>query len=70
MLVDTTAGDVNIDLVESSDGKIVVKKITTDGNNVIISTSPGLIDGKASVTLDTGYQAYHFVSDGTNFFIL
>ena len=70
LLVDTTAGDVNIELVESGDSKIVVKKITGDANNVIISTTPGTIDGKASVTIDTKYQAYHFVSDSTDFFIL
>ena len=70
LLVDTTAGDVNIELISGGDSKIVVKKVTTDGNDVIITGDAGTIDGKASVTIDVGYQSYHFVSDGTNFFIL
>jgi len=70
LLVDTTAGDVNIELLEADDAKVVIKKVTGDTNNVIVSTTPGTIDGKASITIDTKYQAYHFVSDSVNFFIL
>ena len=70
LLVNTAAGNVNIDLQEVSDGKVVVKKITSDLNTVIISTTPGTIDGEASVTLDTAYQSYHFISDGDDYFIL
>ena len=70
LLVDTTAGVVNIELVEADDSKVVIKKVTGDANGVVVSTSPGTIDGKASITIDTKYQAYHFVSDGSDFFIL
>ena len=61
---------MNIELVEADDSKIVIKKVTGDTNNVIVSTTPGTIDGKASITIDTKYQAYHFVSDSVDFFIL
>jgi hypothetical protein len=70
LLVDTTSGDVNIEMIESSEARVVIKKVTSDGNNVIITASSGLIDGAASKTIDTAYQSYHFVSDGINYFIL
>ena len=70
VLVDSTAGDVNIELLESEDGKITVKKVTNDSNTVTIFTSPGLIDGQANVTIDTPYQAYGFISDASNFYII
>jgi hypothetical protein len=70
LLVDTTAGDVNIELIEENNSQITVKKITPDGNDVIVSTSPGLIDGQASKTLDVSYQSYIFVSNGSDFYII
>jgi hypothetical protein len=70
VLVDSTAGDVNIELLESEDGKITVKKVTGDANTVTIFTSPGTIDGQASITIDTPYQAYGFISDASNFYII
>jgi hypothetical protein len=70
VLVDSTAGPVNVELIETEDGRITIKKITNDSNTVTITTSPGLIDGKASATIDTPYQAYGFVSDGSNFYII
>jgi hypothetical protein len=70
ILADTTAGDVTIQLLESTDGKIIIKKKSTDGNKVYITTTPGMIDGQSQIIIDTGYQAYTFVCDGTNFFII
>jgi len=70
VLVDSTAGPVNVELLESEDGKITVKKITNDSNTVTIFTSPGLIDGQANITIDTPYQAYGFISDASNFYII
>ena len=70
MLVDTTAGVVNIEMIESSEARVVIKKVTTDANDVIITASSGLIDGAASKTIDTAYQSITFVSDGINYFIL
>jgi hypothetical protein len=70
ILVDTTAGDVNIDLVESEDARIIIKKKTTDGNKVNITTSPGTIDGQNLIVVDTPYQSFTFISDGSNFYII
>ena len=70
VLVDTTSGNVNIELIGSTDGKITVKKVTTDGNNINISTLSGTIDGQVSVTIDTAYQTYEFVSNGYDFFVI
>ena len=70
VLVDSTAGPVNVELIESEDGKITVKKVTNDSNTVTIFTTPGLIDGKASVAIETPYQAYGFISDASNFYII
>lgn len=70
VLVDSTAGPVNVELIESSYGKITIKKITNDSNTITIFTAPGLIDGQANVTIDTPYQAYGFISDSSNFYII
>jgi hypothetical protein len=70
LLVDTTGGDVNIEMVEADDSRIIIKKKTTDGNKVNISTSPGTIDGQNLIIIDTPYQSFTFVSDGTNFYII
>jgi len=69
LLVNTAGGDVAIDLQESANAKIIVKKTSADGNDVIIS-GLGTIDGAASVTLDTQYQSLTFISDGTNWYIV
>jgi hypothetical protein len=70
LLVDTTAGDVNIDLFEGVDAQITIKKITSDSNSVIVSTTPGTIDGLASKSIDAYNSAYTFVSDGSDFYII
>jgi len=70
LLVDTTNGDVSIEMVEADDSRIIIKKKTTDGNKVNISTSPGTIDGQNLIIIDTPYQSFTFVSDGTNFYII
>ena len=70
ILVDTTAGDVNIEMQVGEDSRIIIKKKTTDGNRVNISTSSGTIDGQNLVIIDTPYQSFTFVSDGSNFYII
>ena len=69
ILANTAGGDINIDLQEAENAKIIVKKISGDANDVIIS-GLGTIDGAASVTLDTQYQSLTFVCDGTNWYIV
>ena len=70
LLVDTTAANIFIELIEHVDGKIIVKKKTTDSNKVYVTTSPGTIDGQSQIVIDTAFQSYTFVCDGGNFFII
>lgn len=70
LLVDTTAGDVNITMLVAEDSRIIIKKKTTDGNKVNISTSSGTVDGQNLIIIDTPYQSFTFVSDGSNFYII
>ena len=60
---------MSVDIQEESDAKLVVKKTSADANTVIISGT-GTIDGAASKTLDTQYQAFTLVCDGTNWYII
>jgi len=70
VLVDTTAGDVTITLQEHPDGKIMVKKVTTDTNSVIVtSLSGGLIDRLASRSFSTPQESYTYICDGTDFYV-
>lgn len=69
LLVDTTNGNVSIEMIETPKGKITVKKISPDGNIVIITPRSGTIDGNASVTLNTQWEALSFVTDTVNFYI-
>jgi len=68
ILVDTTAGNVTIDLQEHPDGKIMVKKVTTDSNSVIVQGG-GLIDNLAARSFSTAYEAYTYICDGSNFYV-
>jgi len=68
-LVDTAGGDVTVDLQESANARISVKKSSADGNDVIV-TATGTIDGAASVIIDSQYQAITMVCDGTNWWLV
>jgi hypothetical protein len=70
ILVDTTAGDVTIELIQADDSRVIVKKKTTDSNVVNLSVSSGTIDGQDLVVIPTPYQSFTLVSDGTNFYII
>lgn len=69
ILVDTTAGNVNIIIETSSDGRISIKKITSDSNTVIITPSSGTIDGNSQYIIDTPNQSYSFLIDEGDAFI-
>jgi hypothetical protein len=70
-LVDTTNGLVNITLLERPEGKIVIKKVTTDNNPIYVTSTPGSsIDGQATYTIDTPWKSITFLSDGNKFFII
>jgi hypothetical protein len=69
ILVDTTAGDVNIVIDTSVNGRTSIKKVTSDTNDVIITASSGTIDGAGQKTIDTLNQAYTFLIDTGNVYI-
>lgn len=43
---------------------VTVKRTNSTTHTITIASAVGNIDGSASVTLTTGYQARHFFSDG------
>lgn len=74
-LVDTTAGDITITLPTAvpSGKPIVVKKVSTDSNHVIIATTAGqTIDGVGSGTpkLSAVNDSFVLQSDGSNYVIV
>jgi hypothetical protein len=70
LLIDTTAGHVNIQLVGNTNGRIIVKKISDDWNDVIITATPGTIDGGSQIVIETKNQTYNFIVDNGDFFII
>jgi len=70
LLVDTTAGIVNISLTPALNAKIIIKKITTDTNTVVVTVPGGLIDGQPSATVDSVNKAFTFISNGTNYYVV
>lgn len=71
IIVDTTNGNVTIEMFDIPDGNIVVKKISDDANSVIITTSSGAsIDNQASVTITTQFQSYNVYIDSGEFFVI
>jgi len=72
LLVDTTGGDVNIELVPGQTGRILILKNGVD-NDVIITAPSGLIyDGGIvpSITISLAYASKEFLYDGTNFYVI
>ena len=69
LLVDTTAGDINVKLLDTLNGKITVKKISNDLNRVII-TSTKKIDGFNEYIIYTPNQSYNFLVDSGDFFVI
>jgi len=69
VLVDTTAGNVTITLQEHPDGKVMIKKITSDSNSVIVQGAGGLIDNLSARSFSTPNEAYTYICDGTNFYV-
>jgi hypothetical protein len=69
LLVNTSANDVNIKMYDSLNGKIIIKKISNDSNNVII-TSTNTIDGFNQYIINTPKQSYNFLVDSGEFFVI
>lgn len=71
-LVDTSSGDVNIQLEDPRDWismKRTFKKISNDANNVILIPFSGAIDNSGSLTWNTYQGSYTITSDGINYHI-
>ena len=69
LLVDTSAASVVITLQKRLDAKILIKKITSDGNNVTVQANEGLVDGMASRSFSDPNASYAYICDGNNFYI-
>ena len=73
ILVDSSGGERTITLPDMSSIpglKYVVKKIDSSGNNVIVATTNGNIDGASTSTLSTQYKFVEVQSDGSNWYII
>lgn len=70
LLVDATAGTVNVQLPDPSTVPLsvfTIKKVDASDNNVIVH---GLIDDSASVTLSDQYVAVTLASNGSTYWIM
>jgi len=71
VLADTASGPITVELQPTGEGKIDIKKSSTDSNLVTLITSSGLIDGQATNTdLNIGYGNISLLCDGTDFYII
>jgi len=72
VLVDASSGAITITLPSPSSNAIVnVKKIDSSTNAVTVEPNGSeTIDGSNSKTIDTQYESYTFISDGTNWYII
>jgi len=72
VLADASAAALTITLPSpTANAEVIVKKIDATANTVTISpAATETIDGATSLVLDTQYEAYHLISDGTNWFII
>lgn len=70
IFVDSTASDVNIQVINTDKSKVRIKKISDDTNNVVVTSNVGLIDGQASFTITNQYETYNFFGNSTNIYIL
>jgi len=69
LLVDTTSGNVEIVVDSSSNGRVSVKKITSDSNTITLRNSSGLIDRHGEYIIDTYNQSYSLLVDNGEIFI-
>lgn len=68
LLVDTTGGDVTITLINTGDGRYIIKKITPDSNVVIVQGNSGLVDGDGQFIISQENESYTFLCDASNFY--
>ena len=72
VLADASSEAITITLPSPSNNAIVnVKKIDSSANVVTVEPNGSeTIDGSSSKTIDTQYESYTFISDGTNWYII
>ena len=72
VLADASSGAITVTLPSPSSNAIVnVKKIDSSTNAVTVEPNGSeTIDGSSSKTIDTQYESYTFISDGTNWYII
>lgn len=71
VLADASGGAITITLPSpASNAWVEVKKIDSSANAVTIDGGGNNIDGNASFDITTQYEAYTFVSDGNEWFIV
>lgn len=72
LLVDTTNGDVSVELVPTGDGKIIVYKNSNNANTItIVPFSGSTLNGSMnSVEINFPYSSLEFLCDGTNFYTI
>ncbi|MHA1817186.1 MAG: hypothetical protein ACTSX1_14385 [Candidatus Heimdallarchaeaceae archaeon] len=73
ILVDTTNGDVNIEMIETPKGAITVKKVSSDANKIILTSRNGFIyaySEGSSFEITTDGESYTFVTDTYNFYLV
>lgn len=72
VLANASSGAITITLPSPSSNAIVnVKKIDSSTNAVTVEPNGSeTINGSSSKTIDTQYESYTFISDGTNWYII
>ncbi len=73
MLVDTTNGDVSIELIETPKGTIIIKKVSPDANSIIVTSRNGFIYNESalpSFAFSGLGDSFTFVTDAQNFYIV
>jgi hypothetical protein len=70
LLVDTTSGDVTITLINTGNGRYIIKKTTSDPNVVIVQGNSGLVDGDGQFIISQVNESYTFLCDASNFFVV
>jgi hypothetical protein len=70
LLVDTTGGEVTITLINTGNGRYIIKKITSDSNVVIVQGNSGLVDGSIQFTISNFNEGFTFLCDGVNFYVV
>lgn len=70
LLVDTTGGNVTITLINTGNGRYIVKKTTSDSNVVIVQGNSGLVDGDAQFIISQTNESYTFLCDASNFYVV